>query len=57
MNIYQENGYEDRADYLEALSDASGMPLEDVQLLADTLGACDDFDALVGYLEDYAGDM
>lgn len=55
MNIYQENGYEDRADYLEALADSLEMPLEDVLLVADLLGSGEDFDGLRSTLEDYAG--
>ncbi len=30
MNIYQENGYKDRLDYLTCLSEDYGCPLENV---------------------------
>lgn len=51
-NIYQENGYADRNDYLTCLSEDYGVPLETVQSLADILGENEDFDGLVSALED-----
>lgn len=51
-NIYQQNGYADRDDYLTCLSEDYGVPLETVQSLADMLGENEDFDGLVSALED-----
>ena len=51
-NIYQQNGYTDRDDYLTCLSEDYGVPLEDVYSLADMLGESEDFDGLVSALED-----
>ena len=51
-NIYQENGYADRDDYLNCLSEDYGVPIEDVFSLAETLGENEDFDGLVSALED-----
>ena len=53
MNIYQENGYNSRSDYLECLADDFGVDLDTVQALADLLGQDEDFDGLVSSLEDY----
>lgn len=53
-NVYKENGYKDRADYLEHLADEYCIPLETVQVLADTLGENEDFDGLVSMLKDEA---
>jgi len=53
-NIYQDNGYENRRDYLEALAEDYGVPLELVLVAADMLGPNEDFDGLVSELEDYA---
>lgn len=50
--IYQENGYKNRRDYLQCLSEDYGVPLETVQSLADMLGEHEDFDGLVQALED-----
>ena len=50
--IYQENGYKNRRDYLQCLSEDYGVPLETVQSLADILGENEDFDGLVSALED-----
>jgi hypothetical protein len=52
MDVYQENGYENRQDYLKCMAEDYGLPLDTVLLLADTLGPEEDFDALVCALED-----
>ena len=51
-NIYQENGYADRDDYLNCLSEDCGVSIEDVYSLAEMLGENEDFDGLVSALED-----
>ena len=51
-NIYQQNGYTDRDDYLTCLSEDYGVPIEDVYSLAEMLGENEDFDGLVCTLED-----
>ena len=51
-NIYQENGYADREDYLICLAEDYNIPLGTVQSLADMLGENEDFDGLVSALED-----
>jgi hypothetical protein len=50
-NIYQQNGYDSRQDYLDSLAEDSFDPNK-VYLLADLLGPSEDFDALVTMLED-----
>ena len=51
-NIYQENGYADRDDYLNCLSEDYGVSIDDVYNLAEILGENEDFDGLVSTLED-----
>ena len=51
-NIYQENGYADRGDYLTCLSEDYGVSIEDVYSLAEMLGENEDFDGLVSASED-----
>ena len=51
-NIYQENGYADRDDYLTCLSENYNIPIEDVYSLAEMLGENEDFDGLVCALKD-----
>lgn len=51
-NIYQENGYADRDDYLTCLSEDYSVSIEDIYSLAETLGENEDFDGLVSALED-----
>lgn len=53
MNIYQENGYENRTHYLQCLADDYGCSLSTVLQLASVLGPSEDFDGLVTNLEDY----
>jgi len=54
MSIYQENGFSNRAEYLADLADTIGIDLSIVRVMADLLGADEDFDGLVTSLEDYA---
>lgn len=54
MSVYTENGYRNRAHYLECLSEDLGVPLDVVQMTADLLGPNEDFDGLVTTLEDYS---
>ncbi len=51
-NIYQKNGYTDRKDYLQCMSDDYDVPLDVVESLADVLGESEMFDGLVSALED-----
>jgi hypothetical protein len=52
MSIYTEEGYKNRRDYLESLAEDYGVELDSVLSLASTLGAEEDFDALVTAVED-----
>jgi len=52
MSIYQDNGYNNRRDYLRDLSETYGIDLQTVFALADILGPDEDFDGLVTSLED-----
>ena len=49
MNIYQQNGYENRQEYLDYLADEYG---DMVYEIADLLGETEGFDGLVTTLED-----
>ena len=55
MSIYQENGYENRRDYLRSLAEEYGVDYADVALAASMLGPDEDFDGLVTALEDMEG--
>lgn len=52
MNVYQDNGFENRRAYLDSL--AEEYPREIVYALAGLLGPSEDFDGLVTSLEDAA---
>lgn len=57
MNIYQENGFENRRAYLIDLADQFGIEASTVFALAGILGPTEDFDGLVTSLEDAAGEF
>lgn len=52
MNIYQENGYGGRMDYLNCLAEDYGVPLDTVVALFSVLGDNEAFDGLVSAVED-----
>lgn len=54
MNIYQENGYKSRKDYLQCLAEEYEVDYQSVACLAALLGSSEDFDALVSAVEDVA---
>lgn len=54
MNIYQENGYTSRKDYLQSLADEYGVEYQSVVCMASLLGSSEDFDGLVCAVEDMA---
>ena len=51
-NIYQQNGYVDRNDYIICLSEDYGVSIEDVYSLVEMLDENEDFDGLICALED-----
>ena len=53
MNIYQKNGYENRAEYLQSVADNYSINIDSVYDLADVLGSGEDFDGLICSIEDY----
>lgn len=55
-DVYLENGYEKREDYLNSLAGDYGINVNTVHALADMLGPNEDFDGLLSELED-AADM
>jgi len=52
-NIYQENGFTNRTEYLQNLSFEYEVPLDVVEMFADMLGNNEDFDGLVSVIQDY----
>ena len=57
MNAYTENGYKNRREYLDSLSEDMGIDRETVFALAGMLGPSEDFDGLITTLEDMEGDF
>ena len=51
-DVYKDNGYKNRKDYLENLADEYGVELDVVLTLSQVLGEGEDFDGLVSELED-----
>ena len=50
--IYQQNGYENRYDYLTSLAEEYEIDLDTVEELAGLLGQDEDFDGLVNAIQD-----
>lgn len=53
MNIYQENGYTDRLDYLKNVAMENDVPLNVVVSVAELMGPYEDFDGLISAVKDY----
>jgi hypothetical protein len=51
-SVYLQNGFKNRHDYLQCMSEDYGVPLDVVYSLADVLGKSEDFDGLISALED-----
>ena len=54
MSIYQEQGYENRSDYLRSIARDHGIPKSIVFEIASVYGPNEDFDGLITELEDLA---
>ena len=52
-NIYLQNGYNNREDYLKSLAEDYDVDLDIVMLFAQLYGESEDFDGLVTAMEDY----
>lgn len=51
-NVYKDNGFKNREDYLDFLAEEYETPRDIVQELADVNGPSEDFDGLVTTLQD-----
>lgn len=51
-DIYQENGFDSRKEYLESLAEDYGIDVDTIVLVAELLGPEEDFDGLVSTLQD-----
>jgi hypothetical protein len=51
-NVYKENGYENRKEYLCSLSEEYGVDKSSVFTLAAILGESEDFDGLITSIQD-----
>jgi hypothetical protein len=52
-DIYRQNGYKDRRDYLKSVADQYGTDMMVVGSMAEILGEEEDFDGLISALEDF----
>jgi hypothetical protein len=57
MNVYAENGFLSRREYLNSLAEDYGIDRATVYMMADLLGPNEDFDGLITSLEDYADEL
>jgi len=54
-NIYVQNGFENRTEYLQSLADDYNIEYSTVTQLAMLLGSTEDFDGLVSMVREYVG--
>lgn len=54
MNVYQENGFKDRGEYIRQMAEDYDLMESVVWQLADLLGPDEDFDGLVVACQDAA---
>ena len=52
--VYQENGFSNREEYLIDLADNYSVSIYEVCAIAEMLGENEDFDGLVSALEEYS---
>jgi hypothetical protein len=52
-DVYIQNGYKDRTEYLNNIADNYGIDSFTVNMIADMLGPSEDFDGLISELDDY----
>ncbi|WP_165044960.1 RNA polymerase [Dysgonomonas sp. ZJ709] len=52
-NVYEQNGYKDRNDYLRSLAEDNGVDMYTVTSISELLGEGEDFDGLVLALDDF----
>ncbi len=53
-NVYKQNGFKDRRDYLKSVADDFGTDMMVVTGIAEILGENEDLDGLISALEDLA---
>ena len=51
-NIYIQNGYNSRQDYLQSLADEYDLQIDTVLLAAEIMGESEDWDGLISMLQD-----
>lgn len=52
--VYEDNGYENRAEYLWSLTEDHNVSIETVHLYSGLLGPSEDFDGLVSALAEHS---
>ena len=53
-NPYTENGYKNREQYFESLSEEYNVSLEVIIEMAEFMGQSEDFDGLVNMIKDFS---
>lgn len=53
-DIYKQNGFDSRLEYLIDLAEEYDIPIENVISIANLLGPEEDFDGLISMMQDYS---
>lgn len=57
MSVYQEEGFQNRTEYLKSLAEEFDLPFATVRMIASLLGPSEDFDGLITALDDYVAGL
>lgn len=53
MNLYKDNGYKSRTEYLKSLAEEFNISLSEVKMISELIGKEEDFDGLVSEIQLY----
>jgi hypothetical protein len=53
VNLYKDNGYKSRTEYLKSLAEEFNISLSEVKMISELIGKEEDFDGLVSEIQLY----
>ena len=53
MNLYKDNGYKSRTEYLKSLAEEFNISVSEVKMISELIGKEEDFDGLVSEIQLY----
>jgi hypothetical protein len=53
VNLYKDNGYKSRTEYLKSLAEEFNISVSEVKMISELIGKEEDFDGLVSEIQLY----